>query len=230
MPPAVAASAREAVAAGFRTLKLKVAARTVARDEARVAAVREAAGDAVRLRLDANGGWTVDEARRALERWARFDLEFVEQPVAPGDPDSLARVRRASSIPIAADEGARTLGELEGLIGRDAIDAVVIKPSLIGPRRSLALIRAARSAGVDVVVTSALESKVGRTHALQMAAALGAGPAAGLATAGWLAADLGRPERVADGEIETPKDPGLGIELDDEALERAATGEAWGLP
>ncbi|MDP3208018.1 MAG: enolase C-terminal domain-like protein, partial [Rhodoglobus sp.] len=85
--PAVAPSEVGGVLARFpgcRTVKIKVAevGQTLADDLARVAAVREYLGAEGRIRLDANGGWNVDEAEHAIHALAKFDLEYVEQPCA----------------------------------------------------------------------------------------------------------------------------------------------------
>ena len=101
-----AAAAARAVACGFSEIKLKAGvARSMAEEVARVAAVRDAAGPSVRLRLDANGAWTEEQAIATIRAIEQYDIDLVEQPVAPGDIAALHRVRAAVSIPIAADEG-----------------------------------------------------------------------------------------------------------------------------
>ncbi len=84
---------------GYPAVKVKVRDAT---GVALVAAVREAVGPEVALRVDANGAWDVDTAATMITRLARYDLEYVEQPVAT--LDDLARVRRRVDVPIAADE------------------------------------------------------------------------------------------------------------------------------
>ena len=109
--PVVAASEVAGVLARFpgcRTVKAKVGAVPLAEDVARIAATRELLGPDGRIRIDANGGWTVDEAERAIHALAEFDLEYVEQPCAT--VDELAQVRKRvkyMGIPIAADESVR---------------------------------------------------------------------------------------------------------------------------
>ncbi|MFP2912946.1 mandelate racemase/muconate lactonizing enzyme family protein, partial [Pyxidicoccus sp. 3LFB2] len=93
-PAALADEARKAVAEGYGTLKLKVAGRSVEDDEQRVKAVREAVGPDVKLRLDANGGWSEPEAKRALDKLGWYGLELVEQPTPPEDLAALWRVQR----------------------------------------------------------------------------------------------------------------------------------------
>jgi hypothetical protein len=95
---------------GCRTAKVKVAERgqTLADDVARVRAVRAAMGPEGRVRVDANGGWNVDEAEHAAHALAGFDLEYLEQPCASVDELAELRERLADwDLPIAADESVR---------------------------------------------------------------------------------------------------------------------------
>src|SRR5690606_18131984 len=97
----VAEYAREAWSAGYRVLKLKVGARSLGDDVARVAAVRAACPDAV-LRLDANGAWSEAEAMEALAALAPSRIELLEQPVPAAEVDALARIHERSPMRIAA--------------------------------------------------------------------------------------------------------------------------------
>ena len=135
-PRAAALSARHAVRAGFRTLKLKVAHGALEDDLARVGAVRAAIGDDVRLRLDANGGWTRELAMRALDALAAFAPELVEQPVSADALDALAFVRARSPIPIAADESLVDAQRGERVLELGAADSLVLKPAALGGLRA----------------------------------------------------------------------------------------------
>jgi len=205
--PAVDADSVAAVLARFpgcRTAKVKVAARdqTLAQDVARVRAVREALGPEGRVRLDANGGWNVDEAEHAIHALAEFDLEYVEQPCA--SVPELAEIRRRTGymdIPIAADESVRRATDPLAVAEAGAADLLVIKAQPLGGiRRALAVVGAA---GLPVTVSSALDTSVG----LAMGAALAAAVPAldydcGLGTASLLAADVSRdPLRPEDGSV-----------------------------
>ena len=228
------ALAREAWAEGFRTLKLKVAAAPPDEDARRVEAIRAALPDA-RLRLDANGGWDEKTAAAALARLAACRPELAEQPVPAGDLGALARIARSSPCLVAADEAVASAED-----GRRAlaagVRALVLKPMRLGgPRPALALAREAARRGAACVVTTTFDAAVGVAAALHLAAALPEaaaldGPAHGLATAGHLAADVaaGLP-RPRGGAMALPSGPGLGVRLDEDALEAAATGpwRAW---
>ena len=124
----------------------------------RVAAVREALGPSARLRVDANGTWRDAEvALAALAAFAPFDIELVEDPVP--SLEELARVRRSSLFPVAAEMSVRTVEDAARLHALGAADAIVLKPQRIGGIR--AALAAAEEARVPAIASSALESSVG---------------------------------------------------------------------
>lgn len=206
--PAVPATAVAEVLSHFdgcRTAKVKVAeaGQTLADDVARVAAVREAMGPAGRIRIDANGGWNVDEAEHALRELAAYDLEYAEQPCT--SVAELAELRwrvHRSGIDIAADESVRKAADPLLVAREQAADLLVVKAApLGGVRRALRIVA---DAGLPAVVSSALDTSVGLGMGLALAAAL---PEldydCGLGTASLLAADVtAEPLRAADGAIE----------------------------
>lgn len=216
--------ARAAVDAGFGTVKLKVGvAATEAAEIDRVAAVREAIGRGVRLRLDANGAWPVERAVRVLRAVAAYDVELVEQPVAAGDLAGLAEVRRRVPVPVAADEAVTGPVAARRILEREAADALVLKLPVVGgiaPARAIAEL--ASEHGSRVIVTSTFETGVGIAAALHLAAALPEPkPACGLATAGLLEATLVRePLAPVRGVLRVPGGCGLGVTLDTGALAR----------
>jgi o-succinylbenzoate synthase len=223
-PQGAAAEAHHRLTQGFRTLKLKLGANEFERDLARVAAVREAAGAEVTLRLDANGAWKEADTPQRLRQLARFGIEFLEQPVAAPEVEALARLRAAAPFPIAADEAVRSETHAEALLAACAADLLVLKPAAVGGLRAASRIAArARRARVPVVVTSFLDSGLGRTAALHFTASL-PGPlrAAGLATGELLAEDLAASPPVLEGALALPRGPGLGVAPEAEVLRRCA--------
>jgi o-succinylbenzoate synthase len=221
-PADAAGAAREFAARGFCCLKLKVG-RNVGEDAARLAAVRAAVGPQVRLRIDANGAWSLDEALRFLPQLAVYDLDYVEQPVA--DAAALAQVRRAVDVPMAADECVTDAAAVQRLANLRAADVIVVKPALLGLRAAVAVVRTAHACGMKVVVTSVLDTSVGIAAALHLAATL-PDPVlpCGLATASLLAGDLACEPLVPHGGwLEVPPGPGLGVRLSAESLRR------WGI-
>ncbi len=200
---------------GCRTAKVKVGAsdQTLAQDVARVRAVREALGPEGRVRVDANGGWNVDEAEHAIHALAPFDLEYVEQPCASVEELAEIRVRtKYMGIPIAADESVRRAEDPLAVAEAGAADVLVVKAAPLGGiRRALEIVA---RAGLPVVVSSALDTSVGLAMGAYLAASV---PEldydCGLGTASLLAADVTRaPLLPVDGAIDVRRvdpDPAL---------------------
>jgi o-succinylbenzoate synthase len=221
-PEPLAAEARGAVARGFRTLKLKLGG-DGRRDMARARSVRSAVGPSIALRFDANAAWKEDEARERLAELSELGPELVEQPIPPGDVDALARLRADSRVRLAADESVTDESSAAALLAADAVDALVLKPSVLGLRAATRIAARALARDTALVVTSFLDSCVGRGTALQLAAALpAASPAAGLATGSLLAADLGAEELIERGALSVPTSPGRS--LDRRELARVSVG------
>ena len=204
--PAVGPEQAAAIVArsGCRTAKVKVAERgqQEGEDVERVAAVRDAldaAGPGGRIRVDANGGWSVEEAARLLGRLARYGLEYAEQPCAT--LDELARLRRRVDLPIAADESIRKAEDPLKVRAAGAADIVMVKVQPLGGVR--AALRVAEACGLPVVVSSAVDTSVGLAAGVALAAALPALPyACGLATMSLLAGDVtAAPLAEAGGEL-----------------------------
>ncbi len=176
--PAVAAADVPAVLArydGCTTAKVKVAERgqAPAEDLARVAEVRNLLGRSGTVRVDANGGWSVQEASAALERLAAYDLEYAEQPCATVEElRDLRKVlaRKRIDLPIAADESIRKAEDPLRVARMSAADIAVIKVAPLGGVRAAQ--RIAIECGLPVVVSSALDSSVGMAAGVALAAAL----------------------------------------------------------
>ena len=158
--------------AGCRTAKVKVAeaGQEPAEDEARLEAVRDALGPDGLVRIDANGGWSVDEAvaRIAVLDRAAGGLEYVEQPCA--SVEDLAAGAPPGAVPIAADESIRRAEDPYRVRDLEAADIAVLKVQPLGGVR--ACLRIAEDIGLPVVVSSAVESSIGIAAGVALAAAL----------------------------------------------------------
>ncbi len=184
--PAVdpATAHRLAAGSGCTTVKVKVGDPG---DEARVEAVRDALGPHGRIRVDANAAWDVGTAEKRIRALARFDLEYVEQPVA--DLDDMARLRRRIDVRLAIDESLRLAEEPQRIAARGIADLAVLKVHPLGG--VWACLELADALGLPVVVSSGLETSVGLSAGLALAAALPELPfACGLGTASLLAGDV----------------------------------------
>jgi O-succinylbenzoate synthase len=209
--PAVAPERAHRVAreGGCATAKVKVAepGQSLADDQARVEAVRDALGPSGRVRVDANGAWSVHDAVTAIKALdaAAAGLEYVEQPCTT--VEELAAVRRSVDVPVAADESIRRADDPYRVRDLEAADIAVLKVQPLGGVR--ACLRIAEDIGLPVVVSSALETSVGIAAGLALAGALPELPyACGLATVQLLTADVvAEPLRPVDGVLPVTTPP-----------------------
>lgn len=175
---------------GCSTAKVKVGEADLEADLQRVLAVRAQLGDTGRIRIDANGGWSVAKAIAAIEAiTSRTPLEYVEQPCASVEELRVVRRHFGGEVLIAADESIRKAEDPYRVRDAEAADIAVLKVAPLGGiERALAI---AADIGLPVVVSSELSSSVGLGIAAHFAAALPDLPyACGLATADLLAADV----------------------------------------
>jgi L-alanine-DL-glutamate epimerase-like enolase superfamily enzyme len=217
-PEAVARRAEEWTARGFGSLKLKLG---VGDDLRQVEAVRTAVGPEARIRVDANGSWSTDEALDVLREIESLGIELVEQPT--DSLRSMAAVTRATPIPVAADESVTGSKEAARAARAGACRLATVKLAKvggIGPSGGIAR-------ELPSYLSSALDGPVGIAAAAHLAQALyrgrpDPGLAHGLATQLLFAESIAVREcEVTDGRLVLPEGPGLGVELDESALQAA---------
>lgn len=218
-PAAVAAEAGRWAEDGFSTFKLKLGAGD---DFAQVLAVREAVGPRARIRVDANAAWDVETAKRILRLLEPLEIELAEQPVAT--LEEAAEVAASTSTPIAADESIESKADAERAQEMNACALTGIKLSKVGgPEAAIEIAEV-----LPAYLSSALDGPVGIAAAAQVARTLregagdhDAGPAHGLATQRLFASTIASVEcEIHDGVLYPPTGPGLGVEIDEAALER----------
>jgi len=221
---------------GARCLKVKVGL-DPEQDLQRVRAVRELAGPNIPIGIDANCGWSAPQARRMLNQLADCRLLFAEQPLPVGDPVELAALRRATDVPIMADESVFTREDAWHLTTHRAVDLLSVYPGKQGgllATREIAHV--AQAAGIACSMGSNLELGIGTAAMLHLGSAVAAidsdsfpgdfiGPL--YHQADMLVTPLALGPEVAC----VPDGPGLGVELDDEQLEkyRDRSGQAKAL-
>ena len=212
---ALAGTARARAANGFGVLKMKVGTEA-ATDVARVRAVREAVGPDVRIRLDANQGWTARDAVRVISGLedAGLEVELVEQPVAAADLDGLAWVTARVRTPVMADESVYGVRDLVEVVRRRAADLVNVKLAKCGGLRVAAtLLELARAQGMGSIVGSMMETHIGVGAAASLVAACGTSAVSDLDAAWWAAASPVVGGMTYDGPVVVlPDAPGLGID------------------
>jgi L-alanine-DL-glutamate epimerase-like enolase superfamily enzyme len=177
-------------------------------DEACLAAIRAARPD-VRLRVDANAGWSPEQALRRIEALAGFDLEMVEQPVPKDEIEGMGYVQRHTEVPVVADESVRTLADVDKLAaaGVRGINLKLMKVGGLAP--CLRLLKRARELGLQIMLGCMVETSLGTTAMAHLS---------GLAD--WI--DLDAPLLIANdpfegldydrhGRIRVPDRPGIGV-------------------
>jgi L-Ala-D/L-Glu epimerase / N-acetyl-D-glutamate racemase len=199
---------------GFRTYKLKVG---LAGDVTQVATVRQALGDEVAIRIDANGAWSVDDAADRLEALARHQIELAEQPV--GTFEQMVDLRRRVEVRVAADESLVSPFDARRARELGACDVAAVKVAKVGGLGSALEI----AETMPSYLSSSLEGPVGITaaaHAVQALRARGgdAGVAHGLATERLFSTTVGRGAAAEGDELRLDESPGLGVEIDEDAL------------
>ncbi len=209
--PGTAREIQAGCAQGFRVLKLKVGRDDPARELARLTALARQLPPGAGLRLDANGAWEPEDARRMIAGLADLPIESLEEPLRTPTAGLLAELQSLASFPLALDESLAAAG-LAFDPSALGVRRLVLKPSVLGGlRRTQALARRAMAAGIEVVITSVVESAAGLWPTAQLAAAIGSAIPQGLATAAWLAQDLGAPPQPRDGWIRLSDRPGSGF-------------------
>ncbi len=214
-PGRVAERAARLWAVGYTTFKIKVGS---GEDQARVAAVRHAVGDGPRIRIDANGAWTAAEATERLRELQPYGIELAEQPCA--GIQEMAEVRSRIPIPIVADESVASLDDAKQVLLNRACDAATIKLAKVGgPLEALRI-----AAILPSFLSSALDGPVGIAAALHTAQAMPYGGYAdrfahGLATLGLFSKVYADPAGLLAPVVTPPPAAGLGIDVDDAALQ-----------
>ena len=224
-PVKAAELASWAAAKGFRTMKVKVGIDPDG-DVARVRAVREAIGPAVRLGVDANGGWSPRVAIQTIRRMYEFGIYFAEQPVPPVDPSWMADVRTHVNVPIMADESVNTVQDAMSLARAGAADVLSVyvgKGGGAGMARKIAAV--AEAAGLSCTVGSNLEMGVASAAMIHLAMSTPAiaaeeFPCDILGPFFYEDDILAEPLPIGAGKASPFERPGLGVELDEQKVER----------
>ena len=163
--------ARQWVKRGFQVLKLK-GGLDVESDASRVFKVRQAVGDAITLRFDANEGYTVEQALWFIDRTRPARIELLEQPTPKGHSDLLRQVTRKADIPVMADESLTTLRDAFLLAAEDVVDMLNVKLMKVGGiADAMEINSVAKAARLEVMVGCLDESALGIAAALHFALA-----------------------------------------------------------
>jgi len=193
--------AKKLIEKGFKTLKIKAGRDNFEEDYNCIKALRDEFGNDVKLRIDTNGKWELDEAVKYLSKLEDLNLEYAEQPV--NSLDNFVKLKSNVSLPLAADESIRTKRAAEDFIKKNAVDYLILKPMIIGGLLpTLEIIEMAEKNNITPVITSSFESGIGKANAVIAAASAKKEIAHGLAVADYFKNDvIPDPFPVKDGKI-----------------------------
>ena len=209
-------------AQGFAFFKLKIGTKPVETEIAGTLALRRALGPAMPLCADANCGLTFDAARRYVEGVHDAALLFVEQPLSPEDLGALARLTRVAPIPIGADEGIHSLADIEAheRCGAGGVSLKLIKLGGMSAALEAARLCERRSLAINIAAKIA-ESSVASAAAIHLACAVPSADWGVSLTHFYLAEDIADGAlTINNGTVALPAGPGLGITVDEAAVER----------
>ena len=220
-PGKIAETACAAQAEGYRSFKVKVGLDPDG-DVAIVSALREALGPATHIRADVNGAWTIGTAKRMLEKLRPYDLAYIEQPLELDDLDGHRHLRDSQPTPIALDESAYTVADVANILKAGAADVLLLDPHEqggLGPaRKCLAL---AEAWNLPTTLHSGGELGLSQAAYLHLAASAPSMMLALDTELPYLSGDiLTRSFTIENGHLTVPDAPGLGVEVDLDALER----------
>jgi L-rhamnonate dehydratase len=223
-PEVMAQTAKGLIGEGFTTIKVKVGV-DEQHDIESIAAVREAIGPAVQLRVDANQAWAIGTAKRQIQKLQKYDPQYVEQPTRLDDLIGMAELRRSVSVPIAACEAAYTTYDVMNIIRHGAADVINVDPHRAGGIWQAKKICAiAESACLPVNVHSGVELGISTAALLHIACSTPNILYAIDSHYHHQADDIiTEPFRYEKGTIKVPEGPGLGVELDPAKVEKYAS-------
>lgn len=216
------ARAREAVERGFQSVKLKIG-RPGRVDQQVVAAVRKNLGEAPNIKVDANMAYrSAGEALAALHPLEQFRLQLIEQPLAARDLDELARLRDRLITPLLLDESCWELRDIGEIVRRGAADVLNIYVSEMGGLlKTVRAFGAAEAAGLQALLGSQCELGIGTAAAAHVGVAVPnlAYESDVVGVLRYPRDVVSDPPRIAKGMLHVPEKPGLGVTVDEEAVD-----------
>jgi len=192
---------KELVAAGFKTIKIKVGRENIEDDLDIVKSISKNLGDDIQFRLDANGKWNIEKTLYAVERLGGINIEYLEQPVKSSN--ELIELSKKSKMPIAADESIGNSDDVKKLLAESDIQYFVLKPSIMGDiTEVINLIKLIEAAERNVIISSAFESSIGRSALVFLSSLVENNLAHGLAVASYFTNDIAKdPYHLTNGKI-----------------------------
>ena len=223
-PEKMADDAEKVASNGFQVIKVKLGNSGIT-DVERIKNIRKRIGSFIPLRIDANQGWTLNEAIKTLTDLREFNIQFCEEPIPRWDFMNLPLIRKKNLIPIMADESCCDHHDAERLINLQAADSFNVKlGKSSGIYKALKIISLAEKANMEIQVGGFLESRLGFTAAAHLALSSDIIKFCDFDTPLMLEDDpvIGGITYDADGGIQVPENPGIGASVDEKYLKTLA--------
>lgn len=211
---------------GITTFKLKVGRRPLDLDVEACHVLREGLGEDADIYLDANRGWTANEALEVLRRTEGLGLSLLEEPCDAKEAMSRRRLVERSPIPVVGDESVPTAGDVSRELLSGGCNAICIKTARSGFTQAQQILSLCTGLGVDVTMGNQIDTQIGSLATVTFGAAFEATSrrAGELSNFLDMADDLiAEPIRIVDGRIQVRDEPGVGAAVDPEKLERYRT-------
>lgn len=206
------AQARQAIAQGYRILKLKVGTAPLLDEINALKKLGVGVPAQIKLRFDANRAWSIQEARDFIDACQQLPIDGLEEPLQTPDPAALATLQDLADFPLAIDESIELLAE-KSFFQHPPVRRLVLKPARHGGLlASMELGLRASAVGIECIVTSALESACGTLACAHLAAAIAPHSVHGLTTSEWFAHDTGSRAEIREGRFGLPTVSGLGFQ------------------
>jgi len=198
---------------GFTVIKVKVGFRNLFDEIENMEYLTQSFGKDIQFRLDANGAFDLPKAIRFCKEMEKFNIDYIEQPIPADNLEDLAELTYHTEIPIAVDESLTDFQSAEKIIEEQAAHVFILKPMVSGGfKECKKIINLARTENIRIVITSSLETSIGKTASLHLARANEITEACGLATREVL--NEGKPTQpIQGGKIAISDSPGLGVDL-----------------
>ena len=222
-PVEIADNARQAMADGFGVVKVKAGFESIEATIAKIEAIRQEVGSGLDITVDANQAWQVDEAIANIKRMEPFFLQSIEQPVAASDIEGMAVVTEATGVRIVADESVWDIEDALKVIKIRGADVLSIRVSKAGGISNARLIlNMARDAGIPCILGSMLETDLGISAALQLAASVNCKLYASALSHYRMydASLLEKPLRQIGSTLHISTEPGLGVAVSEKEIDR----------
>ncbi len=201
---------------GFDIIKIKLGYRNIYDDIKKMEELSNIYGEKVKFRIDANGQLDLVKAIRFCKSMEKFNIDYIEQPIAPDNFEDLAELRLHTKIKVAVDESIVDIFSAYKLIDNQCADIFVIKPMTLGKYSTInKIIEIAKENEIECIITNMFDSAVNRMACMHFALSNNIGNECGISADDIFDLDIAKTPEINNGKLAINDCPGLGIILND---------------